>query len=388
MSTFHYFGLEPLNARYTQQLTTRWAPEAFRAAARRVKDWGFRSLPTDGSPSEIGAGGVVLDPVGRGVVAMNQARVALQAGDIKDGDVLYFQDMWSPGVEALLYALTLQHKRPRVYARCWAQSVDEYDFTFAMRKWMRHFELGLSRWLSGLFVASTVHRDQLRAAGVDCPIHVTGLPFDWGEVSWRMNHGSSREKTSKTVIFTSRLNAEKNPWFMLEVADEFLKIHPDWRWLVTTSAATWPADVEPIVEAGERLRVKGRNIEFKSGLSKDSYYRELNDAAIQFNCSLQDYVAFTMLEAATANCDLCYPDFRSFTECVHPSRRYWAFDLADALRVLEACVLTPKTHWRRAPMACTNGFRTEMAIMLQDYEGPEVNVWHQPESYFMAAGLL
>ena len=38
-------------------------------------------------------------------------------------------------------------------------------------------------------------------------------------------------------MFTSRMDAEKNPWFMLEVARAFLHRHKDWEWLCTTSAA-------------------------------------------------------------------------------------------------------------------------------------------------------
>ena len=44
-----------------------------------------------------------------------------------------------------------------------AQSVDEYDFTYNMKNWMRHYELGLDERLSGIFVGSTVNRNELKA---------------------------------------------------------------------------------------------------------------------------------------------------------------------------------------------------------------------------------
>lgn len=381
---FHYVGLEPLNARYTEQLCRQWVPAAFaKACAVTGVACTFADVPPPTVDREI-ATGAVLDATNRGLVALTQMQALLQRveyGLVFDGDVIYFQDFWTPGIEALLYSLHLHKIRPRIYARCFAQSVDAYDFTYPMRSWMRPIEIGWSRAMAGVFVASEVHREQLRVAGFECPLHVTGLPFN----AMSVPSGPSKEPL---VVFSSRLNAEKNPWFMLEVAERFLAAHPHWRWEVTTSAARFNTELMGLLEAaaGLELQTSGR-FSMRAGLTKDEYYQTLSRAAVQFNSSLQDYVAFTMLEAAAAGCDLCYPDFRSFPECVHASRRYAAFDVESALGVLSRCVERP-ARWTDAPTRCTNGLVIEMSIMLLGYARSEVSVWQQPAVAFDALGLL
>ena len=116
-----------------------------------------------------------------------------------------------------------------------AQSVDEYDFTYPMRKWMRGFELGLDKRMTGIFVGSSIHKEQLRTAGFEAPIHVVSLPFGLTQTLNKLPDYDSNSERKPFVVYSSRLDKEKNPFFMMEVAQEFLDIHPEWEWHVTTS---------------------------------------------------------------------------------------------------------------------------------------------------------
>lgn len=366
---FWYVPLESLKARYTSQLCETWIPNAFK---EENTDYTWAAVIPPVVSQEIKVGSV-LDAVNRGVVSMQQIQTILVNLDkISSDDVIYFQDFWTPGIEALLYALQQVGKTPRIYAMVHAQSVDEYDFTYPMRSWMRPIEVGWSRAMAGVFVASTIHREQLRAAGFECPIHVVGLPIQAFEVANRI---PSVVEVSKNVVFSSRLNREKNPWFMLEVAQAFLAEHEDWTWTVTTSGARFVADDPAVLSRMRDLAVEtnGR-LRYMSGLTKNDYYAVLRQSQIQFNSSLQDYVSWTLLEACIAGCDLCYPNFRSFPECVDRSRLYQAFEVDDALRVLEDCIKDPR-QWSRPVEVCDAGRLLEMRIMLQDIRH-EVNVWH------------
>jgi glycosyltransferase involved in cell wall biosynthesis len=382
----YYVPVEALNARYTGQLGGKWFPAAFKDVAHGT-DWTLHRVAAPEVSAEI-RHGQVLDGTNRGLVSLSQMTTLLQRLDRVDrSDVIYLQDYWTPGVEALLYAL---HQRgtglPRIYARNFAQSVDEYDFTWPMRAWMRPMEVGLSHALAGVFVASEVHRQQLRAAGYACPVHVTGLPIDIREVTRRMPPPDGRP--GERVIYTSRLNAEKNPFFMLEVAEHFLDTYSDWTWLVTSSAAQFTTEVPGLLHAIDDLQVRtGGRFSAQAGLSKDEYYAALAGSAIQFNCALQDYVSFTLLEATLAGCDICYPDFRSFAECVPASRRYQAFDVDAAVQVLARAAAQHEAHPRPARV-CHDGLRAEIGVMLCDYRGPELNVWHHPQSVLRAYGLF
>jgi hypothetical protein len=100
--TVWYFGLEPVKARYTEQLSTRWIPDAF---SRYESEINFISLDGSFDESKQIKVGAVLDACGRGIYAMSQCQKFLShlsSGDVKDGDVLYFQDFWHPGIESIL----------------------------------------------------------------------------------------------------------------------------------------------------------------------------------------------------------------------------------------------------------------------------------------------
>jgi hypothetical protein len=144
-----YFGLESLASRYTGQLTNEWAPAAFNNFSDQME---FVNIPGDDKEHGDVAVGMVLDAVGRGIYSMSQVQYFLnliRKGEVKENDIVYFADYWTPGLESIFYALDLYKiKNVKFYARNWAQSMDEYDFTYQMRDWMRWYELGLDSKLS------------------------------------------------------------------------------------------------------------------------------------------------------------------------------------------------------------------------------------------------
>lgn len=386
MRNFWYVPLESLKARYTSQLGEKWMPKTFDDMAGL--DWKWQAVVPPNVSEEITTGSV-LDGVNRGVVCMSQVReLLIRINEIKSEDVIFLQDFWTPGIEALFYALHLRNVTPWIYAMCHAQSVDEYDFTYPMRPWMRHFELGIAEHLSGMFVASTIHREQLKAAGFNCPIHVVGLPIDSEEIQDRIIPLKTRKENM--VVFSSRLNNEKNPYFMLDVARTFLSTHQDWTWEVTTSAAEFKSEIPGLLNSLQAYASAQPRFKLRARLTKDSYYETLRRARIQFNSSLQDYVSWTLLEAAIAGCEPVYPNYRSFPECLPDFRLYTPFSLYHALERLNQAAGDGGTGFNtfRPVEVCDLGRRVEMGIMLKNWDGPEVNVWHQPQSYFNAVGLL
>jgi glycosyltransferase involved in cell wall biosynthesis len=189
------------------------------------------------------------------------------------------------------------------------------------------------------------------------------------------------------VIFSSRLNNEKNPYFMLEVADRFLARYQDWKWVCTTSASAFKSEVPGFGQALLDMAEAQPRFKLYDGLTKEQYYLELRQSQVQFNCSLQDYVSWTLLEATAAGCDVCYPNWRSFPECVPAASLYTPFQVDSALDALQR-VIEGDVHSQHVVDRCNSGLFIEMAIMLRGWEGPEVNVWHQPDSYFRGVDLL
>jgi glycosyltransferase involved in cell wall biosynthesis len=344
IKTIWYFPLETVNSRYTEQLCKYWIPNNIKKFLNKGDR--FKIINGVKIDKEISVG-IVFDATGRGIYSLGQISKFLyhiRKGDVKNNDILFFQDFWTPGIEAIQYALDLYNIKVKVYSRCWAQSVDKYDFTYMMKKWIRNIELGYDNFHKdgGIFVGSSIHKRQLRSAGFKSPIHVLSLPVDNTEVKQRIKH--FQKNTECAIIFSSRLDKEKNPLFMLEIAKQFLKKYPNWKFYVTTSGKEIRSNMDGIINKIRDFSKENPRFIIKEGLTKNEYYKLLCKCKIQLNTSFQDYVAFTAIEASICECDLCYPNFRSFPEFIPKDRMYNPWDIKDVLNVIDDCIKNPQQH--------------------------------------------
>jgi len=379
MRKLFYFGLEPLKARYTYQLSKEWMPATFKPYADKVE---FVDIPGDFDPDQQIKVGAVLDAIGRGKFAMSQCTNFLDMinrDEVRDNDIIFLQDYWHPGIESILYALDLYGIKVKIYAMLHAQSIDEYDFTYPMRNWMRGFELGLDKSLAGIFVGSTIHKDQLRAAGFVAPIHVVSLPLHKEMTLKKYPQYNPVNAKEKKIVFSSRLDKEKNPFFMIEVATKFLARNSDYTWVITTSGKSFKSMVPGVIEELEKLASVQPRFKLLSNLTKEEYYHELATAQIQFNSSLQDYVSWTILESTAFGCDVVFPNFRSFPEFIPQDRLYMPFSATDAVQTLNRVVNNSyNKDFSHLSDIADLGRKTEAFIMVSDYD-KELNIWHEAE---------
>jgi len=378
--TIWYFGLEPLKARYTYQLSEEWIPASFKDL-----DVNFEHVRGSRPESEEIKVGSVLDATGRGIYALTQCAKFLeliQSGKVKNGDAVYVQDFWHPGLEAIFYAIDLYGLELEFYSMLHAQSVDEYDFTYYMRDWMRYFELGIDKRMTAIFVGSSIHKDQLRAAGFNAPIHVVSLPIH-KELTYDILPDNMKSPTAivgrkNNVVFCSRFDKEKNPYFLMEVAEEFLEVNPDWTFTITTSGANIVSSVPGVVDDLVALAERNPRFIIRAGITKQEYYTELRTSRILFNSSLQDYVSWTSLEGSTFGIDLVFPNFRSFPDFIDPADGYIPFQLDSALSKLQEAVdrefVTGKYAWIADVSDLGRQFE---AWAIANAYIREVNIWHE-----------
>ena len=376
MRKLFYFGLEPLKARYTYQLSKEWMPATFEPYANELE---FIDIPGEFDPDQQIKIGAVLDAVGRGKFAMSQCANfldMLNRDEVNDGDIIFLQDYWHPGIESILYAIDLYGIDLKIYSMLHAQSVDEYDFTYPMRNWMRGFELGLDKRMTGIFIGSTVHKEQLREAGFTAPIHVVSLPINKEATLAKLPGHDSLDKQD-VIVYSSRLDKEKNPFFMMEVAKEFLKQKPDFEWHVTTSGKEFRSMLPGAIDALNKLANEEPRFKLLNGLTKEEYYTELATCRIQFNSALQDYVSWTVIEATAFGADIVYPNFRSFPEFIDSDRMYKPFNVESAINTLHDVLDAPKTHYDIVDTSDL-GRQMEGYIIANDYD-KEICVWHERE---------
>ena len=376
MRKLFYFGLEPLKARYTYQLSKEWMPATFEPYANELE---FIDVKGEFAPDQQIKIGAVLDAVGRGKFAMSQCANfldMLNRDEVNDGDIIFLQDYWHPGIESILYAIDLYGIDLKIYSMLHAQSVDEYDFTYPMRNWMRGFELGLDKRMTGIFIGSTVHKEQLREAGFTAPIHVVSLPIHKEATLAKLPGHDSLDKQD-VIVYSSRLDKEKNPFFMMEVAKEFLKQKPDFEWHVTTSGKEFRSMLPGAIDALNKLANEEPRFKLLNGLTKEEYYTELATCRIQFNSALQDYVSWTVIEATAFGADIVYPNFRSFPEFIDSDRMYKPFNVESAINTLHDVLDAPKTHYDIVDTSDL-GRQMEGYIIANDYD-KEICVWHERE---------
>jgi hypothetical protein len=343
-------GLESYESRYTLQLT-EWNRRVFE---RRGLDVVYvPGLNLDHS-KKISVG-QVLDAHGRSYFAMSQMMNLvrlMQQGDVTAEDVVYFEDMFQPGIESLPYILDQvpADLRPRIFVRCLAQAIDPDDFVhvWGMAGWMSTYERMVNQ-IPGITVLATNEEmvAHMRIAGWSAPIYnISGLAFGKSEVLERIGGPDWLRPFSdrtRRVAFAARFDQEKQPDFFMDLVERY---HTQGR----------HQDVEFAVFSGGPLRSnnpryldRARALEsaglltIHDDLKKNDYYLLLNDSRVLFNCALQDWVSNTVSEADTLGCNVLYPAYRSFPETFanDAERLYVPWSMDDAMHKLELLLNQP-----------------------------------------------
>jgi hypothetical protein len=339
-------GLEPYKARYTLQLQD-WNTAVFDA---RGLDYVVVPGETLSNDQAI-VTGQVLDAHGRTYFGMSQLMNLIRmmkAGEINNEDVVYFEDMFQPGIESLPYIMDQIDPglRPRIFVRCLAQSIDPDDFVhvWGMAKWMGQYEKMLDCFVSGVLATNEEMVMHMKIAGWQASIYnISGLAFGKAEVQSRVAAIRPFHERKHRVVFSARWDQEKQPDFYMDLIEAW-------------NAQPGLEEVEFCVCSGGRLKSNSDSymqrtrdlvsrglLTIYEDLEKNEYYNIVNDSRVVFNCALQDWVSNTVSEADALGCNVLYPAYRSFPETFanDHSRLYVPWSIGDAMDKLEALLDQP-----------------------------------------------
>jgi glycosyltransferase involved in cell wall biosynthesis len=344
MRKLWYMGLEPYEGRYTLQLE-QWSEKTFKA---RGLDYEIiRGDTLDDSKAIVT--GQVLDAHGRSYYSLTQmARLVqkMKNGEVSTDDVIFFEDMFTPGIESLPYIMDqCLSQNPQVYVRCLAQTIDPDDFlhVWGMDDWMRKYEQMLLPWVTVL-ASNEEMVAHMRIAGWDAPIYnIAGLAFDRDEVRSRVKEIIPFDKRQKRVVFAARFDDEKQPHWFMDLIERFKKSHPDVEFAVL-SGGPLRSNNEIALERGRQLEKKGL-LKIYENLKKNEYYELMVNSRVLFNCALQDWTSNTASEADALETNCLYPAYRSFPETFanDPNCLYIPWSMDDATDKLEN--LLDKPHY-------------------------------------------
>lgn len=331
-----YMGLESYEARYTLQLT-EWNRRVFE---RRGLDVVYVPGSVIDNTKSISVG-QVLDAHGRSYFGMSQIMNLVQMmrnGEVTHEDVIYFEDMFQPGIESLPYILDQvpDSQRPRIFVRCLAQAIDPDDFVhvWGMAKWMSTYEAMVNCFATGVLATNEEMVAHMRIANWSAPIYnISGLAFGKQEVLERIG-GADKVLPFNVrplrVGFAARFDQEKQPDFFMDLAQSYQEINPHVEFAVF-SGGPLRSNNPRYLDRARELANAGV-IKIYDDLKKNDYYNLLNNSRVLFNCALQDWVSNTVSEADTLGCNVLYPAYRSFPETFanDPDRLYVPWSLDDA----------------------------------------------------------
>jgi hypothetical protein len=347
MRKLFYMGLEPYKARYTLQLQD-WNERVFK---RRDIDYHLVNGQTLSNDQSI-VTGQVLDAHGRTFYSLTQMAELvrlMKIGEVTSEDVIYFEDMYTSGIDSIPYILKQVPKqyRPKVYVRCLAQSIDPDDFlhVWDMQGFMRKYEEMVNEFVDGVLASNEEMVMHMKVAGWKAPIYnISGLAFGKDEVRGRVKEIKPFDKRKLRVVFAARWDQEKQPDFYMDIIEEYTRIHKDVEFALL-SGAKLRSNNSSYMDRTLDLERQGK-LKIYSDLDKNEYYELLNDSRVLFNCALQDWVSNTVSEADALGCNVVYPAYRSFPETFanDHSRMYVPWSKTDALTKLEFAVFNPSRH--------------------------------------------
>ncbi len=348
MRKLYYMGLESYEARYTLQLQD-WNERVF---GKRDIDYEIiTGEELDNSKAIVT--GSVLDAHGRTYYSLSQTMSLIQKmknGEITSDDVIFYEDMFTPGLECLPYIMDQSPPefRPKVYVRFLAQTTDPDDFLIreGMFDWMRKYEEMLDQFVDGIMVASEEFVAHLRIAGIKSPIYVTGLPYGKEEVRGRIDSNVPLKERANRVGFAARWDDEKQPHFYMDLAEAYYKIDPTMEFAIFCGHPELKSNDPEYVERALALQGgennsgwpdRKANFKIYTGLKKNDYYELLANSKVLFNCALQDWVSNTVSEADTFGTLTLYPAYRSFPEVFanNGNHLYVPWSLEDAIEKLQ-----------------------------------------------------
>jgi hypothetical protein len=339
-------GLEPYKARYTLQLQD-WNTAVF---DRRGLDYVVVPGETLSNDQAI-VTGQVLDAHGRTYFGMSQLMNLIRmmkAGELNHEDVVYFEDMFQPGIESLPYIMDQipVDMRPRIFVRCLAQSIDPDDFVhvWGMSTWMGHYEKLVDSFVSGVLATNEEMVAHMKIAGWTAPIYnISGLAFGKAEVQSRVESIKPFRERKYRVVFSARWDQEKQPDFYMDLIEAW-NAQPGLEQVefCVCSGGKLKSNSDSYMQRTHDLVERGL-LTIYEDLEKNEYYNIVNDSRVVFNCALQDWVSNTVSEADALGCNVLYPAYRSFPETFanDHSRLYVPWSIGDAMDKLEALLDRP-----------------------------------------------
>jgi len=304
----YYIPIEPYDTRYTADWISQFENE-FEICGIK-----YKTILGENTSTKVTEGGV-LDACGTHVYKFSQLNKLMKLindGKVKDNDIIFFADLWFPGLESLFYVRNMLGIKFKICGIFHAGTYDYHDFTYrnGMRSWGEHLE---ASWFSGIdmiFVATKFHKklllqNSVKVEGLSDKIFVTGLPF----YSKELIEKYPIQDKENILVFPHRLDIEKHP----ELFDMLVA------YLNSKGVEFTP--VKTIVETS----------------SRDEYFKLLAKSKVMVSFADQETFGYSTLESMALGNVVVVPNGLSYEETVPIDNRYG--DTKECFEMVEKALL-------------------------------------------------
>lgn len=228
--------------------------------------------------------GRFLDCIGTNYYKSSQLQKLLThifAGSIPKNSILFFHDLWFPGIEQIKYTSDLLDLNLKITGCLHAGAYDPNDYLYqkGLGNWAVHFENMLFQLVDRIFVATNYHKNLIlkNRACDSFKIHVTGFPF---------KAPPKIECIKKDqIVFPHRFDSEKN----YELFKDFIQnttLPNGWSFITT----------------------------FDNAKNKEDYYRILWESKIALSFADQETWGIAMQEATCCDNLVLVPNKLAYKE--------------------------------------------------------------------------
>lgn len=254
--------------------------------------------------------GEFLDVVGTHYSKSTQLQELIKlvdSGDIKDGDIIFFHDLWFPGLESLFYIRDATDTDFKIAGVLHAGTYDPNDYLSrkGMGRWGTEMESAWFREVDMIIVATYYHKKLLCSTfrGLTGKVNIIPLPLQWDDIREDYNINLKPEEFTSykenIVVFPHRLAPEKQPHIF-----EHLKNYIE----------------------GRRSDIKF--IRTKDVIStKSGYYKMLSKSKVAFSSALQETYGIAQRESVLSGCLPLVPDRLAYMDVYPPEFKYSGDDI-------------------------------------------------------------
>lgn len=268
----YLIDIEAIPNRYSEQWR-EWIPKLFNHETTTISGTDYSGLSSGGFFDFTSTNIYKSEQV----IKLGQL---IKNGDVKDGDVFYFYDIWHPGVINLKYMLDLAGIDAKICGMLHAGSYDETDILgiHDLGRWADGFEESIFKAADAVFVASVYHAGLVTAKrDVDCDkIIIAEWPYDFS-----LMDSLPDVERENLVIFPHRLSPDKNP----DLFDELAQYFPNYTFMKL----------------------------LEHDFTKEEYHKILKHAKIIFSAATHENLGLATMEAAYSGAIPVLPD-----RCVYP----------------------------------------------------------------------